>query len=53
MTDKKRCERGHAYATHGLVVKDGILPSGKQKWRLECRLCRREYNRKYFYRRAA
>jgi hypothetical protein len=53
MTDKKRCERGHSYATHGLVVKDGILPSGKQKWRLECRLCRREYNRKYFYRRAA
>lgn len=54
MTGKrKRCDRGHSYATHGVVVKDGLLPSGAQKWRLECQLCRRDYNRRYYYKRAA
>jgi len=53
MASRKRCDRGHAYAKYGIVVKDGLLPSGKQKWRLECQLCRREYNRKYFYQRAS
>ena len=49
----KRCTKGHRYAVHGLIVKDGLLPSGKQKWRLECVLCRREYNRRYFHRRVS
>lgn len=51
MTSRKRCVRGHDYARYGLVVKDGRLPSGKQKWRLECQLCRRAYNRQYFHNR--
>lgn len=52
-TDRKRCDAGHRYSEHGIVVKDGRLPSGKQKWRLECVLCRRTYNRRYFHTRAA